>query len=366
MKSIPLIRVNTFSPFLTFLERLGSPVERWLEEVKLSSLALDDPESLLPRHLAFSFLQKAAQAEGIENLGLLVGRETLIAHLGNFGRLLLGSFTLYDALTKLQKYAHIYNSEEQYWFEEGGSENSIGSAVLPEVINLHQADQAYFFMRHTGDATVLSPYASQYVLILMLELVSMAADKEWRPSEIYLQTRQIKNWSKSEFFAENKYQSGAGFNAVSFPRFFLSLPLRSTFSPNDLQEQKILESLHSSAPPKDLPGSLQRVLVPLLREGYPDIHLAAEISGMSVRTLQRRLEKDRLTYSRLVEKTRFHQAIHWLQESSVQIVDIAAELGYSAPSHFTRAFKRWTGLSPFEYRRLGKENQDFFASFNEQ
>jgi AraC-like DNA-binding protein len=97
-------------------------------------------------------------------------------------------------------------------------------------------------------------------------------------------------------------------------------------------------------------------IVPLLRGGYPDIHLAADISGMSVRTLQRRLESEGLSYSSLVKKARFNQAVRWLQDPSVQLVDVAAELGYSAPSHFSRAFKGWTSLSPTEFRRLSIEN----------
>jgi len=110
MKYIPLVRVNTFLPFITFLDRMGSPIERWLEAVKLSPFALEDPESLIPRHLVFEFAQKAAQAEGLENLGLLIGQDCSIANLGNFGQLICGSLTLYDALITLQKIAPANNT----------------------------------------------------------------------------------------------------------------------------------------------------------------------------------------------------------------------------------------------------------------
>jgi AraC-like DNA-binding protein len=63
------------------------------------------------------------------------------------------------------------------------------------------------------------------------------------------------------------------------------------------------------------------------------------------------LEEEGLTYSRLVEKVRFERAIYWLSDPSIQSVDISADLGYSDAAHFSRAFKRWTGLSPREYRR---------------
>ena len=90
MKSIPLLRVNTFSPFINFLDNLGSPTQKWLEEFKLRPFSLEDPETLIPRHLVFTFIEKAARQEGIENLGFLAGQQISIPHLGNFGRLICG------------------------------------------------------------------------------------------------------------------------------------------------------------------------------------------------------------------------------------------------------------------------------------
>lgn len=353
MKSIPLVRVNMFTPYLAFLERLGSPIERWLEEVKLSPFALEDPESLIPRHLGFRFVQKAAGAEGIENLGLLAARETPIANLGNFGRLVHGSLTLYDALMTVQTLMPVTNSGALYRLEEVAG------------IDRRTLDRARFSMHHTGDG-LRSPHADQFILMQILNLVSSAVGKEWRPSAIYLQTRQPKTVLDSGSFAGIPLQDGIGFTAIAFPRSLLSLPLRASRSPSTPDSQEILKDLHSSSPPADLLGSLERAIVPLLRGGYPDIRLAAEIAGTSVRTLQRRLEEAGSTYSRLVERARFGQAVRWLQDPSVQLVEISIELGYSAPPHFTRAFKRWTGLSPAEFRRIGAENPDFFANFAEK
>jgi AraC-like DNA-binding protein len=331
MKFIPLIRVSNFLPFLNFLDRLGSPTDRWLEEVNLSPFALDAPETLIPRHLALEFVRKAADREGIENLGLLVGRKSPIAELGNFGRILCGSLTLYDALTTLVQLAPAHNSGELWWLKEEG-------------------DRVWFCMRHTGGAC--SPHASLFALTQVIDLIGLAVEKDWRPIEICLQTRKSKFIDES--FAGIPVRAGIGFTGVCFSRSLLSLPLRSAIAPAERQNQQGREYLRSSAPAPDLPGSLQQSLIPLLRGGYPDIQLAAEIAGLSVRTLQRRLEEEGLSYSRLVEKTRLNRAIYWLRDPSIQLIDISAELGYSDAAHFSRAFKRWTGLSPREYRRQNR------------
>jgi AraC-like DNA-binding protein len=336
MKFIPLVRVSNFLPFVAFLDHLGSPTDRWLEEVKLSPLALDDPEALISRHLALEIIRKAARQEGIENLGLLVGRKSPIAKLGNFGRILCASLTLYDALTTLIQLAPAHNSGELWWLQEE-----------PMDENERPVDRAWFCVQHTGGTCNL--HASQFALTQVIDLIALAAGKDWRPLAIALQTRPSKRVSES--FPGIPLQTGIGFTGVCFPRSLLSLPLRSPMELTNGQTQPCRTSLQASAPALDLPGSLQQAIVSLLRGGYPDIHLAAEIAGMSVRSLQRRLGEEGCTYSRIVERARFDRALHWLADPSIKLVDIAAELGYSEPPHFTRAFKRWTGIAPIEFRR---------------
>ena len=100
----------------------------------------------------------------------------------------------------------------------------------------------------------------------------------------------------------------------------------------------------------DLASSLRRLLTAYLSDGAPPIKRAAELAGMSVRTLQRRLAQADLSYSDLVKQARFELASTMLRNTDRKIIDIAYELGYTDPAHFTRAFGRLAGLSPNEYR----------------
>ena len=81
------------------------------------------------------------------------------------------------------------------------------------------------------------------------------------------------------------------------------------------------------------------------------MQLAANLSQMSVRTLQRRLTEDQLTYSQLVARLRYQRAVQLLGDRQIKIIDIAIELGYQDAAHFTRAFKQWTGTTPQHFRR---------------
>jgi AraC-like DNA-binding protein len=99
-----------------------------------------------------------------------------------------------------------------------------------------------------------------------------------------------------------------------------------------------------------LSDSLKLLLKPYLSEGCPDIRLAAEMAGSSVRTLQRRLSDEGLNYSTLIQQARLESAIHLLKDRQRKVIDVAFEVGYEDPSNFARAFRAFTGLSPLEFR----------------
>jgi AraC-like DNA-binding protein len=81
----------------------------------------------------------------------------------------------------------------------------------------------------------------------------------------------------------------------------------------------------------------------------------AETIGTSVRTLQRRMQTAGLTYGGVVQQTRCAAAQQMLiEEPGRKISDVAHAVGYSDPAHFTRAFRRWMGIGPREFRRRGR------------
>ena len=83
---------------------------------------------------------------------------------------------------------------------------------------------------------------------------------------------------------------------------------------------------------------------------YPTIDNTARRVGMPVRTLQRRLKESGLSYSELVEQTRYELACRLLDMPGAKMAAVAKALGYNDPSSFSRAFRRWTGMSPRAYR----------------
>lgn len=81
--------------------------------------------------------------------------------------------------------------------------------------------------------------------------------------------------------------------------------------------------------------------------------MAAELN-MSPRTLQRRLAKLGTTHSELVIKAKMVRACQLLSQPNLKIQEIALETGFRSTSSFSRAFQRWSGIPPSEFRKTVK------------
>ena len=88
-----------------------------------------------------------------------------------------------------------------------------------------------------------------------------------------------------------------------------------------------------------------------LSDGQPSVQRSARVLGVSVRTLQRRLKDEGTSFAAVLESFRREMAAGLLRSRDLAIYEVAFLLGYSEPSTFYRAFRRWHGTTPREFRR---------------
>ncbi len=103
--------------------------------------------------------------------------------------------------------------------------------------------------------------------------------------------------------------------------------------------------------------SLSAVVALRLLDGASDLDGAARLAGFSVQGLQRRLRQSGHTYREIVDRARRQRAAHLLHETELSVVEIALSLGYEDHANFTRAFNRWWGCPPSEFRRSHASTQ---------
>lgn len=84
--------------------------------------------------------------------------------------------------------------------------------------------------------------------------------------------------------------------------------------------------------------------------GYPDLETIASRIHMTSRTIARKLNDEGTSFRQLLDETRRRDACTMIEEGKLQLQDISTRLGYLNPANFTRAFRRWTGKTPTEWR----------------
>jgi AraC-like DNA-binding protein len=143
--------------------------------------------------------------------------------------------------------------------------------------------------------------------------------------------------------ATHSTRFGAAADRLVFPRSALARPLPPAVG----------RSLNPAAalPEFDFAASVRAAIRCLLELGELELSSVAEAAGVSVRSLQRRLAASNLSFARLVDEARFETASTLLRDPDVRVIDVSAELGYTDAANFTRAFRRWAGVSPLEFRR---------------
>lgn len=139
-------------------------------------------------------------------------------------------------------------------------------------------------------------------------------------------------------------------NQLRLPRALLDCPLPSAnpLSTNAAVSQMEAQlELVCDAP--DMTCRVQRLLQ-ASREDMPALADVAALLNISPSTLKRRLQQEGASFQGLLDATRRQRALALLQEPALTIEQVGRRLGYSDVANFTRAFRKWTGVSPTEWR----------------
>lgn len=147
------------------------------------------------------------------------------------------------------------------------------------------------------------------------------------------------------------------------PETTLQFPARYLKQPVIRDEHEIKEFLKTS--PADLlarpddrhshTGQIRAVIGRDFSSQIPDFESIAQTLNMSPQTLRRRLREENTSYQEIKDNLRRDQAIYLLDRRELPINDIAYRVGFTEPSTFHRAFKKWTGVTPGAYREGERE-----------
>jgi len=149
-------------------------------------------------------------------------------------------------------------------------------------------------------------------------------------------------------------------NAIVFPSRYLDYPI--------IQNEESLHGFLKTAPYQllvmvDDDKSLKSQVVAMIGKDFsremPSAEEVANVLHMSVSTLRRRLLDEGTSYQKIKDDCRKGAAINYMNSPQLSINDVAGLMGFDEPSAFFRSFKKWTGMTPGEYRKSEDYNRQF-------
>jgi AraC-like DNA-binding protein len=306
-------------------------VERGFRRSGLPYYSLENANNYVPSHRFYAFVADMAAREQMEDLGFQAG-QYLGANCADpkMTEMLQASPTMYSGLRRACELTNRTISRCE-----------IGLARSP---NGRHVD--FYHRPSCGVENVAGEQIAWFGVATLLGMIRVFAGPGWRPAKIGIMARGRPGDSVRAAFPDTRIRPSREYSYVRMPAAFLGLPgwgqWRSASAPRDGVYQPISNSLA---------GSLKQAVRTYIHGGLSASE-AAEMVGTSSRSLQRRLKQEGTSFSKLLDEVRFEFAHQALKDPDVNIADIAYTLGYSHPTHFSRAFGRIAGMSPLRYRRM--------------
>lgn len=325
-----LTRASTIAPIADVIERAGGRVARVFADAELPLQLLDQPDRLLLLRDQFRLVERAAREIGDELLPARLSLTAGLDGLGPYGAHLCRFVSLGKAIAigynRLASLLQAATSMELV--VEGKMARWSYAITAPLQIG-----------RQKNEILALG-----YMLAILRYFVGAGAT----PDRIELPGRFGAVSRLAQLFASEVARGPRA--AVIFPAPWLNCP---NPNPRDTPYQA----------PQSLPAdgdfaalTVHLVALEQLRERSGIDPVAARL-GLTRRTLQRRLAAEGTTFERLCQQMLASQACTLLQDPGRPVTEIALALGYGDPAHFTRAFRRWTGVSPSQWRSQWRKAQ---------
>jgi AraC-like DNA-binding protein len=318
---VAMIRASSLSPLLRYLARIPGSTASLLGSVQ--SL-VGDGDAPIPLTSCGDLWERAARLCRRGELGLLVGLESPRTEAGDPAPVSCGA-TIGAAFEAAERRGWRSHPPQRFWLVHRGDETAIHWRYAPVLQRGRRPLNDFALMR----------------TVAYLRRASGVLD--WRPLEIRCEGSPPSHLGRLAALALRRVGFGQPDMSLIVPRSLLQLAV-----PGGLSSPPVLED---AIPESDFVASVRMTVAALLRLGEAVLPVAAAAAGLSVRSFQRRLEAAGIRFCELVQECRFETARRMLRDPSRKIIQISAELGYTDSANFTRAFRRWAGMPPQEYRR---------------
>ncbi len=297
-----------------------------------------DPTTNISLKSYCALFETAAKSTKNDNIGLWFGQQFGSTELGLISYVAIHSQTMRDALE---------NFVELFPYHQQSTEMSLTESRGLLSLNYRINDGQIMERRQDAELS----------LGMFLNIFRHCLGPTWTPEEIHFEHVKPEEWYAHEKVFQAPVFFGQRANSLLFKTEHLKARM-PTADPRLLQ--LLRKCLRQVGFQKNRQHSIYDQLRNFLLKSFPDgcltLDHASEAISVPSWTIQRRLEEIGLSYKDVVETTRKEVALSYLNQRHLQLTEIAFLLGFSELSAFTRAFKRWMGVSPSQYRQNHKSS----------
>jgi AraC-like DNA-binding protein len=331
LSGLPLgsISVRVFWPYARVLGNYDQELAI-LRGAGIDEMTFADPMARIPKAIGRQLVAVSIARSGDASLGLHAGECVELADFAPIDQMTRHCQTLRDAILCAARYGALQ--------DEGVRSELVESSARATVL-IHNLDPH----RHA--------VVNEFQMASTIKRLGFFLHRDLDVLEVHLRNPMATSAAEYARVFRAPVHLGAECNAVVFPSTLLDAramhanpKLHTLF---DVQAQRLLGRIALGT---SFTQKVRDLLERGLEDGRVGMSEVAKRLSLSEATLRRRLSEEQTTHKELLDRIRRDRALSHVEERHATLGEIGFRLGFSSPSAFGRAFRRWVGISPVEYR----------------
>ncbi len=315
------------------IESYGQDPEPYFRRARIDPKLINDPNARLSLTSVDKVYHELYQSVNDPGMGLKLAKLWHPSYLSSLGYAWLASSTLYTALNRLTRYVRIINDAISVSLEEVG-EN------LVITISSENREYPHFYQDDSSSAILLSMCRVNY-------------GEELNPVSVSFK-HASSSATSGDYFSLFRcpVEFGAKSNQVVLSLDAVNKKLASSNPQLAQLNDQVMINYLAGLDKEDIIHQVKTAILDQLPSGNVTDDKISEAVYTSKRSLQRKLNGQGTTFKHILTEVRKDLALKYIHDRKLTLTEISFMLGFSEMSSFSRAFKRWTGESPKEFRRL--------------
>ncbi|RLA48636.1 MAG: hypothetical protein DRR04_05250 [Gammaproteobacteria bacterium] len=318
-------------PVAQALRMQGIDAMAVLEDMGIDMAKAANPDWRVSHEVFHALLERCVKLTGDEAFGLMAAEQLQPQILHGLGLAWLASDSVYDGLLRMVRFGKLISTSADLRLEE-------------------ESDLIHVYLGRHLEVDNFVAAGCDYGVGMITRMCRLTVGEFLAPVLIQVERPRPENPQRWEYMLSSRMEFDCATTRITWSRADIMEPL-ITGDPalarvNDEQTRAYLDSFLAHTTAREVVGQI----VEKLPDGPPNQQQIADALHVSNRTLQRKLKEEGTSFMGLLQDTRLQLARKYLRQPSRSVVETSYLLGFSEPSTFSRAFKRWTGVAPAEFR----------------